>query len=233
MPDATGSGGNSHFGVEPLIGGKLMFENEAWRLSAGFDYIIFDQNFTDTANLVTAWSDPALQAAWHNPSLYAAQISQIGRAMSFYALGASYEKYDWTLQAEVGYLHSDWLGFRDLTSGYLSIGRHFGSLTPYTVFSMAGNVGSVAQIVPPAFQNVDINQLYTGTQAFMTGFPIDQKTVSLGLRWDALENMAFKLQWDYSLIAAKADSLWLSTTGLPNTSATNVNVFSASVVWAY
>ncbi|WP_347986241.1 hypothetical protein [Methylomonas sp. AM2-LC] len=233
IPPPFANSGPSLLCLGPITGGKLTFETESLRLSSGFAYMSFDKNFAITSSLSSALSDPNLQTAWNNANLYADQVNQLGKSITFFALGASYDANDWVVQSELGYLHSNWAGFRDLPSGYFSLGRHFANLTPYVLFSMARSAGSASHVVPPEIQGDAINQLYTNTQLFMRGSPVNQKTVSLGVRWDVLANMAVKVQWDYTQIASNADSLWINANNLSSVPATNVNLLSASINWAF
>ncbi|MGR8933739.1 MAG: hypothetical protein ACU837_05025 [Gammaproteobacteria bacterium] len=128
---------------------------------------MFSSNFSYTAELVSALSNPGLQPAWSNAGYYADQVNQQGKSIVFYSIGQAYDAHGWNIQAELGYLDSEWVGFRSLVSGYLSVGRRFDDVTPYAVFSFAQNTGDPETPVPPEIPGIFQDQVYAYTSNFM------------------------------------------------------------------
>ena len=129
--------------------------------------------------------------------------------IQYVVLGTRRDGLDWLIEAEGGAL---WTDRRPLVSGKfgrLLAGRHIGALTPYVElsffrphhapyevggnWSLLGPVGPVQQ----AMLNQGINSART-----------DQRSLSLGVRWDVRPDAALKLQFTRSLAAAHGGGLW-------------------------
>ncbi len=115
------------------------------------------------------------------------------------SIGASYDPGNWFVMGEVGRINArSFLG--DKTAGYVSGGYRLGSVTPYATFSKAvSNTpthvdGLDPATLPPAYVpaaqrvNAELNGLLSMIAV--------QDSTSVGVRWDASSNTAFKLQFD-------------------------------------
>lgn len=115
-------------------------------------------------------------------------------------LAASYDPGDWFVSAEWLAVRSDTI-IGDLATGYVSAGRRFGALTPYATFSRAKRQHSTvvdgltvsAQPPPLAPVAAGLNDIIG---LILRAAP-DQRTLSLGTRWDVTERIALKAQYDF------------------------------------
>jgi hypothetical protein len=178
------------------------------------------------------------QALWPEAASIANSIANKGKSINFYSLGGAFEGEDWVLQAEAGYLESNWGSVRNIASGYLSVGRHFEAFTPYLVLAKAKTLGRAKPFPAPAPSgdpgtDAQLATLYDAAQLFTPGVTVDQRTLSLGVRWDIQRNVALKLQWDNSWVSSNGGSLWWGPVSGPLSKALTVNVLSTSLNFAY
>lgn len=205
--------------MAPLWGFRLSHETERWRLNAGFLRLVFanDPNTLGASGLLDGLRNPLIQRLWPAARHYADTLPSDGRAIAFHALGAEYDDNLWLIAGELGYLNSSWSPVPDTLSAYLSLGRRFGTLTPYLLLAIAQPLEERAAILPPAplvLAQPEVAALYQGTRRFQDGPYMDQRGVGLGVRWDLGRKLALKAQWDHvvwnrSEIAAGGGLWWL------------------------
>lgn len=121
------------------------------------------------------------------------------KAMLYGALGASYDPGPWFVTAELGRIEVDaFVGNRN--AWYVGGGARLGPLTPYALYS-----GTVATSETSA-EGLDVSGLppeqaqmaaglNAGLNEMLAGKP-QQHTGSIGVRWDFMRNVAFKVQID-------------------------------------
>ncbi|HVS66490.1 MAG TPA: hypothetical protein VMT85_23640 [Thermoanaerobaculia bacterium] len=119
--------------------------------------------------------------------------------IDFASVGVGYDPGEWFVTAEGGQIRGSSL-VADRTSGYVTGGRRMGDLTVHVTYSEAVRNGSIPrsgltlstlppELVPPASAlNAALDEVLTSI--------VEQRTVSLGLRWDFRPDVALKLQLD-------------------------------------
>lgn len=231
----TGAGADQ-LELTPLWGGSLSYESERWRLKAGFGHVTFgrDLSYLEATGLLPGLENPMLRSVWPEAQGYGVDARMKGKRIGFYSLGASFDDNTWLISGELGYLDSDWDPLSDSVSAYLSVGRRWGKLTPYVLLATIQPVTETKALVAPsslALSDPALASLYAGTLKLFEDWRADQRTLSLGLRWDVSNNMALKFQWDHSAVAS--DGLWWSTSGDAGFRDTRVNLLSASLNWMF
>lgn len=217
----------SHAKLEPFFGGSLNLENLNWRISAGYAHTTLDSEFESLDNLVASLNNPVVGLFWPEASALSEKVATKGKDITFYSLGSSYEVNDWVLQAEIGYMDSEWELLIPIKSAYLSIGKQIGSYTPYLLIAKAESDGAPFSVASPTPGSpADVNALYAGLEETLKLFLVDQKTVSLGFRKDLGPNLALKAQWDHTWI--ENDGALLNW-GLSEE--TEIDAFSVSLNW--
>ncbi len=111
-------------------------------------------------------------------------------------LGAGYDAGSWFIIGEAARVWNDsWMG--DRTGWYLGAGHSFGDVTPYFVLAgiKSDSPTSTSGLDHPgaAGLNERLNDLLALT-------PV-QKSISVGVRWDVVRDLALKAQFDYMDIA--------------------------------
>jgi hypothetical protein len=141
---------------------------------------------------------PSFQTASAQALALAQKYKLQGMKLSTVTLGATYDPGDWFLTGEALELKGSGL-LANKTAWYVSGGYRFGSLTPYVTYSetkarIAAEPG-VSAVGDPT-TDAGIAALNAGLQAAQRQLGYSQNTSSLGLRWDAVKNVAVKAQYD-------------------------------------
>jgi hypothetical protein len=230
-------GETNHFDIKSILGGKLSYEDERLRISAGYARATIGNNMENFSEAI----NPLLAAAplWPQAATIADNLASANRVINYYSVGTSYDRNDWVVQGEAGYLESNWPTLPDIISAYVSAGYHYGDITPYVVLATAkSQKKSTGAITPPAATgdattDAQLAGLYAGAQLLSQGIKIDQQTLSLGLRWDALQNVAVKWQWDLCRVAPQGSALWWAPSYQAYPDTKYVNLLSASINFVY
>lgn len=142
---------------------------------------------------------------------------------SFTGIGVSYDSGEWLLNTEFTKRKTDSY-ISDSTGWYVMVGRRISNFTPYVGVSRlkTDERASNPVVVPPnAGGFATPNPLLGGLSAFQASAllsggvdgilntqKIDQRTATLGVRWDAMSNLAVKAQWDHIRKPANAQGLF-------------------------
>ena len=122
-----------------------------------------------------------------------------GKRVQIITVGGSYDPGTWFVTGEWNKSQSR-TSLGDTTAWYVSGGYRWGSVTPYLTYSQTRSVDSdqndglnLSSIPPPLIG------LASGLNGVLSTLirPVDQKTISIGTRWDFAENAAFKVQYNH------------------------------------
>jgi hypothetical protein len=167
----------------------------------------------------------------------------------YVGLGVMYDRDAWLIHSEISRVNG---GVTVINGwhGYSSVGYRIGPVTP---FVMAGRVLPKRDITPPpsdwatplaatltpvlgaSAANAAANQLQLAAFQSAQGSNLarmDQRSVSLGMRWDITAQTAMKLQWDYFHVYEDGSGLWGGNGGDGTTAflgAAYANVFSVTL----
>jgi hypothetical protein len=231
-------GGSSTLEISSIFGGRLSYEDEQLRLSLGYGHATIGNNLKNINEL----RSPLLEVPpliWSEAASIANTVASKNRIFQFITAGAGYENHNWVLQGEIGYLDSSWPTLPDILSGYLSIGYQVDDFTPYLILSAAksqhANPAVMTSPNPTGDPALDaqLAALHTASQQFMNGIRANQKTISLGTRWDVYQNVALKFQWDLSHVKGNGSGLWWNQTATMSTQDALVNLLSASLNFTF
>lgn len=155
-----------------------------------------------TARLTTGIGDElfgALRAFGPPGAALAARHAIEDKRVGMLSAGAGYDPGAWFLVGEIGRTHTDSLLGRT-TSLYAGGGWRAGSLTPYAGYARVRAHGATSDPglplggLPPRLQTTAA-MLNLGLNRYLATVP-QQSTASAGLRWDALDDVALKVQYD-------------------------------------
>lgn len=127
---------------------------------------------------------------------------------SFDGIGVAYDQDNWIATAEFTKRHTDSF-ISDTTGWYANVGYRFGKFTPYLGLSRL-TVDDVNKSNPLTsfLSNPGLaGAVARGVQGTVNVQKVSQRTTTLGLRWDAMSNVAVKAQWDH--VTKPADSYGL------------------------
>ena len=134
------------------------------------------------------------------------------RILTFYGLSAAYEPGEWFLMAELGRIDSHSV-LGEATGWYVSSGRRFNRITPYTTYAQTRpntstrTSGLDVAALPPSQTAVAVSLNAELNTALAT--IASQRTVSLGARLDVTSSIDLKLQWDHTNLGANSQG-WLT-----------------------
>ena len=113
---------------------------------------------------------------------------------SFTGVGINWDSGDWLVMTEYTQRRTDSY-VPDTNAWFVTVGHRMGKYTPYVTVSelkqVDANVVNTIQPLTPG-----LAQLKAGVDGFLAGQYRSQKTWALGLRWDAMRNVAVKAQFD-------------------------------------
>jgi hypothetical protein len=128
-----------------------------------------------------------------------------GKLLQFFGFGGEYDPGKWFMVGEWG-----WTNFHsavgESTAWYVSGGYRLAKFTPYLTFgavkadSNTSDPGLNVAALPPSVAGF-AGGLNAGLNSILGGIA-DQKTVSVGTRWDLLKNVDLKLQFDHTRLGA-------------------------------
>lgn len=139
---------------------------------------------------------------------------------SFSSFGGNYDNGKLLLTGEFAHLHSSSAILGSTSGWYGTVGYHFGKWTPYATWAgydkrNDANANGVPPIGPLLPLSMGVGGLVGGNS---------QHSASLGLRWDAFDNVAFKLQADHVRPSSQGGTF---KSVVPGYNGHAVNVYSA------
>ncbi|SEG28357.1 hypothetical protein [Marinobacterium lutimaris] len=127
-----------------------------------------------------------------------------GVQTEYYSLAAEYRTGPWKATAEIAYLDSEGELFLPFLGGYAGLSRRFGDVSLFGLVSHARTTEDAAKLDAPLLPQ----PLGHYIQRALNSVQSDQKTFSLGARWDLRSNMALKMQWDRTWVEEGEAFLW-------------------------
>lgn len=117
-----------------------------------------------------------------------------GKDARFWSVGAVYEQGPWQIQAMLSRTDQNSLLFQSAKAGYVLAGYRLGEVTPYLGYS---RVRSSPKRFATGLPDIGpLTQLNRAVAAVLADSHSDQSTLSAGVRWDVLHNVALKAQVD-------------------------------------
>jgi hypothetical protein len=204
--------------VAKLVGGGEAKGKQSWgfndsvemgslQLRAGYSYGKVDITGAEINALFNGLSrfaagaaavpDPAFQAVATQANALVDKYKLDGMKWSWLTLGANYDPGDWFVMGEFVKVKGDSV-LSDNRSFYVSGGYRFGSFTPYVSYAKTKSDVPTEGISTAGATPLAANAagLSAGLNAILKAFGPQQNTLSAGVRWDFMRNMALKLQYD-------------------------------------
>jgi hypothetical protein len=205
----VGSFGKTDPGLPPSQGSGAGHARALWLVSDTIEYgaataHITYQNVHLTIPGLNRFFDAFRQFGPQGIAL-ANEYDQDDKRVSFIGVGTIYDPGRWFALGEWGHdnFHSV-LG--SSTAWYVSGGYRLAKLTPYLTYSKVSvnsntsDPGLTLSTLPP-FLVGPATGLNAALNATLAGIA-DQRTMSVGARWDFMKNVAFKVQYDHTRIGA-------------------------------
>jgi len=204
--------GNSEAQLPANAGGGTVKANDGWGVTYGGEYRAATVHiaYIRTDNLTLQSVEPLFDAfRLFGPEgiAIADKYDPNGKPLTFIGVGGSYNPGDWFLTAEWGTTRSNSvLGKR--IAWYVSGGHRFGKFTPYltyadTTTNELSDPGLTVSAYPPFLAGA-VASLNAGLDTALAPLP-DQQTISAGVRWDFMNNICLKLQFNHSNIGSGSE----------------------------
>ncbi|MCK5829787.1 MAG: hypothetical protein KAH20_05750 [Methylococcales bacterium] len=204
----------------PVLVANIIYTTGEWRFRAGYGHIWQSKNLESSlfSRIRGVLTNPATNFLIPNLNQFLPLTNINDTHLQFMSLGTAYDDGTWLVHAEASYLDEEGQQIinADVASAYLSIGRRFSDVTLYSRYGIAHSFEKKTKAL-------DINPLLVGTpnepaireinQQIIDGFngqAIKQQSLSIGLRWDFYQKMAFKAEWTHYWLGknGKFSSLW-------------------------
>jgi hypothetical protein len=119
------------------------------------------------------------------------------KPITFSGVGAMYEHARWQVNAEYTWLRSN-TQIADTTGWYVNAGYHWGAFTPFIGVSRirVDDLNIANPLAADLGQPGSLGDAARLIQAYLNGGNVTQRTLTLGARWDVVDKVAVKLQWD-------------------------------------
>lgn len=199
--------------------------------SATADSVITGVNTLSTSTSTVAQILGIRNAVLADVAAVTNALTTQGARASFTGIGLAYDQDNIVLSGEFTKRKAK-KGYIASTTGWYALGGYrFGNILPYVIVSkikvddpnattpgfaglngLIANQGAIAGVagatVAQAITNNATN-IKNGTQAVLNTQKLEQKTLSLGVRWDATRSLAVKAQFDRISKPAGSDGLFL------------------------
>ncbi|HEC75212.1 MAG TPA: hypothetical protein ENI26_12705 [Methylophaga aminisulfidivorans] len=197
--------GSASVKLQPNMGLILRWEDQTWLFR-----LFYSQGKINSPNDRLKALDKALiqaeQFGWNGASSIG-PFTYDDTWLRYLSAGVSYERDGWVISTELSYAKSDSTYNDDALSGYLSIGHRFDSVTPFIMLSQTKSLSNREKVdaAPAGFDSL---QQIAQVVADLTYR--DQHSLSLGARWDIMQKVSLKAQWDRTWIGAYGGVLFES-----------------------
>lgn len=156
------------------------------------------------------------------------EIDPTDKDASFSGVGLSYDEGQWVVAAEYTKRRNDSF-VPDTTGWYTTVGYRVGKFTPYATLSQQKTDSSNVKNAIPGTVVVGGLPLRAVVDAVTAAQSTPQKTIAVGVRWDAWRNVAVKAQYD-SIKTTGAGQFYNVQPGFNNE---RVGVYSVAVDFVF
>ncbi|WP_144395339.1 hypothetical protein [Pleionea sediminis] len=185
----------------------LGLETFDWYIKAKHTEVEFDNNIELLDQLIGALNTiPSI--VWPDAETLANGIGLEGTSAKYSSLSASYTFGNFVASGELSKISGKSLLVRDLNNGYISTSYLLNDHTLYMTFGKTSadeyQLGTNVIITLPP----DLQPLAFGVNTALSFLSSNQRSYSVGWRWNFDEQMAFKLQWERTKIEENGGTLW-------------------------
>lgn len=195
-------GGDHNFDLDPSYGVSFRYQLDQLELIAAYSHNEIENYEYDRLDQLSSllYALPAASGGAEVAELLALD----GAEADYYSLGAEYRTGPWKMTGELAYMDSTGELWRPFVGGYVSLSRRFDDVAVFGLVSHARTTGEITQIDAPLVPA----PLTTLAQAGLAAADSNQKTFSLGARWDLRSNVALKAQWDRTWVEENKGLAW-------------------------
>lgn len=188
----------------PLSGGFLDYHAGDWQWRLTYAQMRFKQELPAPITGVREGLLQAGVAGFPTATAAAEQFGVANKTARYYSLGTVYDRGPLQVQGALSRVDYESYAYQDTYAGYVIAGYRIAQVVPFFGYSWAhSRPRSLSTGLPePAF--ADLN---AGLASALARVHLDQRTYSLGARWDFRQDMALKAQLD--VIRGAKDSVYI------------------------
>lgn len=205
-----------------LYGGYFDYQSTDWQVRLGLTRLELETQLRGEVGrqlaALSAESIPGLEDLL--------QLSQMSSTFHFATAGVAYDRGPVQAQLMYSYIDSEDAVYPSLHTGYFSLGYRVGRWTPYFTLSMVEASGSPPSPVSGQSEMVDF------VNAFIGVANINQRTASLGARYEWSPRIVVKFQADRTKVRHPGDFVLLWSDPDPDWDG-RATVFSATVDFVF
>jgi hypothetical protein len=213
-----------------LVGGNVKLESGNWTARAGYSYSQALSNIKN-GQLEGVLNDPAVVLGIPGIDQVKCHTDLKGANIHYYSLGVAYDDGSWLSQAEASYVNSDTVYLPDTVSGYWSIGKRISKVTLYSLFGISYSFQKDIAIPSPVIPSAELQRLSLALDRVVNKNGTDEKSISLGVRWDFHPKFALKTQWSHYWLGENGTQFWQDPTMKDKSH--QVNVWSLGVDFTF
>lgn len=187
-----------NMGDSPMLGGNLTWHQDAWSFGLGYAQLKVKHDWPFAGELAV------LRSLGSQPSAAADSLSIAGKLSRYYSMGVIYDDNPLQVQLMLNSVDQESHAYQNYHSAYFLAGYRLGKITPYTGISRSY---SKKKQLDTGLSNPAYDALNARVTYLLDVSHTNQKTYTLGLRWDFSQGMDVKIQWD--AIRGKGDALFL------------------------
>ena len=197
------------FKAQNMLGMSLTRQTDLWRLKASYSQLNIGSDVPAFAPLhqgldfVVAASIPVVSA---EAAELISNLSYKNAKIKYMTLGATYDDDAWLAQAEIAHTATSAEALPHGEVGYLSVGRRINDWIPFLLISASRPKNKIRTATNDwgAFNS----SLRDPAIFAVNQTRIEQRSLSIGTRYDFANQMALKLQWTQSDIKPFGYALW-------------------------
>ncbi len=235
-----GESGDLTVDYENLTVFNVEFQATEWRIHAAYLSAKLD-------NFVFPGADEFAVAVSMVPTIFKPYAEQVqfsivpdGRRVTYASIGGQYSLDNTDFIAELSDYSGDWGLASSARSGYATATYHIGSVMPYVTLAFY-NRGEQPEVIDfaaaeaalPSFLYQQLLFLTAETNENIRGASIQQRSISLGMKWDFSDSWAFKAQFDHYRIDEFGSGLFGELTALTPSEKFTYNVTNISITTTF
>jgi hypothetical protein len=207
--------------IKNVMGIALSFDNFDWIVHAKHSQVTIDNEPKSNAFLFNSINQVP-DFLWPNSNEFAQSLLMTGEDVSYSSISGQYQWQRWLASAEWSQIKSKSAVLPKITSAYAALSYEMNAHQFYSVYAVTDS--STYVFDEPGVNEVVLGELIYGINEAMNFYSPNQKTVSLGWRYDISSNTAASFQWNYTKLDKSGTTLWLSNPAQPKTSE-NISTF--------
>lgn len=203
------------FRFDDIFGLALDFQSINWEVAVNHTQLKFDSQAIKPLVIGIQQFDafvPNFSAIWPNALDFVYSADLDNRKGTYTSISGQYKFDNVTVISELAKINTDTLSVQGVKSGYLSGIYHINAHNFFASIAVSQSekfdLDDSGIILPALDQLPGGSEAYAASKLLLNYYSLNQRTLSVGWRWDFDENMSFKLQLDHTRIDKGGSTFW-------------------------